>query len=552
MRAPSLVALTLVAGCAVEPVVEPGEGSAEQPGSSALVLVGTVVTMDETRPAEERVLGGGQVVVQGGKIVAVLPAGAPLPAEVAGARRVETGGLIFPGLINTHNHLAYNFLPPWEMPRVHDEPFANMYDWMEGSGDFAEAFASYDTNVVQPKNAAMAAGLPSAIGRWSELKELVGATTTTQGSRSFRRAEQGAEDNASFATTLVRNMDLERGARLRQSSIGIFLPRPTNAPPGTPHELNTDMLAGVVRAVEQHKVDAFMVHLAEGTDAATRHELHDLNDFERAADQECGPLAPVSVIIHGTPFGSDEFALMARCGMKLAASPLDNLLYYGTAPDLAVATAMGVPVAIGTDWSPAGSKNLLVELATVDFLNQALWGGALDDDAIVRMVTANAADMIGWGNRAGRIRVGLQADLAVIRGELAGPADEVYRALIEAREQDVQLVMVGGQPLWGDPALLEGLYGQAGGFDVVPSGCGFDKAVMLLSGAPDGQQHYVDLESTLREGLAAAAPGSPLSPLFQCADPGYFAAIERNGNVTFTHPEAAGLVEHLRDSFLPP
>lgn len=548
MTARLLLAAFALSGCALDSTssMEPARGAAAEPAST-LVLVGTIVTMDETRPPDEQVLPGGQLVIRDGTILAVLPAGAPLPEEAIGARIIDTHAIVLPGLINTHNHIAYNFLPPWEMPHVHGEPFANMYDWMEGLGDFADAFASYDQHVVQPKTAAMGAGLASAIGRWSELKELVGATTTTQGSRSFRAGE-GAEDNAAFASTLVRNMDLERGARIRQSSIGIFLPRPAGAPPGTAHELNTQMLAGVARATEQGKVDAFMVHLAEGTDAATLHELHDLNDYGRDAADECGPLAPVSVIIHGTPFGADEFSLMARCGMKLAASPLDNFLYYGTSPDLALADALGVTVAIGTDWSPAGSKNLLVELKAVDELNQALWGGALDDESIVRMVTSNAADMIGWSGRAGRLRAGLQADIAIVRGELADP----YRALIEAREMDVALVVVGGQPLWGDPALMGELLGAEGGWDLVPSGCGFDKAVMLHSTAPDGGQRYDDLERTLRESLATAAPGTALSPLFQCADAPYLDAIERNSNVTFTHPEAAGLAQHLRDALLPP
>jgi len=39
--------------------------------------------------------------------------GAPAPAGFTGVPVVDTGGTIFPGLIELHNHLSYNALPPW-------------------------------------------------------------------------------------------------------------------------------------------------------------------------------------------------------------------------------------------------------------------------------------------------------------------------------------------------------------------------------------------------------------------------------------------------------
>ena len=43
-------------------------------------------------------------------------------------------------------------------------------------------------------------------------------------------------------------------------------------------------------------------------------------------------------------------------------SPLSNLLLYGATADVAAAQAAGVSIGLGSDWSPAGSKNLLGEL----------------------------------------------------------------------------------------------------------------------------------------------------------------------------------------------
>jgi 5-methylthioadenosine/S-adenosylhomocysteine deaminase len=50
-----------------------------------------------------------------GLIAAVTPLDAE-PAGFAGAPRVAAGGVIYPGLIDLHNHLLYNTLPLWTEP----------------------------------------------------------------------------------------------------------------------------------------------------------------------------------------------------------------------------------------------------------------------------------------------------------------------------------------------------------------------------------------------------------------------------------------------------
>ena len=43
-------------------------------------------------------------------------------------------------------------------------------------------------------------------------------------------------------------------------------------------------------------------------------------------------------------------------------SPLSNLMLYGGTTNIGAARSAGVPLALGSDWSPTGSKNLLNEL----------------------------------------------------------------------------------------------------------------------------------------------------------------------------------------------
>src|SRR5262245_56921424 len=86
-----------------------------------LALTGQVVTMDDGFSTMRR----GTVYVDRGGIVAVQAAAAPPPAGFESTAVIDTGGTIFPGLIELHNHLAYNALRLWHVPRL----FTNRGQW---------------------------------------------------------------------------------------------------------------------------------------------------------------------------------------------------------------------------------------------------------------------------------------------------------------------------------------------------------------------------------------------------------------------------------------
>ncbi len=79
----------------------------------ARVLEGEVATMDPGRP----VVPAARVYVDDhGSITAVQGAGERAPEGFDAAPRVRTGGVVYPGLIDLHNHLAYNCLSLWAPP----------------------------------------------------------------------------------------------------------------------------------------------------------------------------------------------------------------------------------------------------------------------------------------------------------------------------------------------------------------------------------------------------------------------------------------------------
>src|SRR5262249_4604369 len=86
----------------------------------------------------------------------------------------------------------------------------------------------------------------------------------------------------------------------------------------------------------------------------------------------------------------------------------------------------------------------------------------------------------------------------------------VYRDLINATERDVQLVLVGGEPLAGDIALMSALKGAD--YETVTSiAGGFQKAVDVTTTAPvpDGEETLAQITTKLQAGLNALAGDNP-------------------------------------------
>src|SRR4051812_11364672 len=88
----------------------PSAGATTQ---GAFALAGRVVTMDFA----DSVLEHGVVYCRGGSIVDVRPAEESPPAGFEDVPPVLTSGTVFPGLIELHNHLPYDVLNLWRVPK---------------------------------------------------------------------------------------------------------------------------------------------------------------------------------------------------------------------------------------------------------------------------------------------------------------------------------------------------------------------------------------------------------------------------------------------------
>src|SRR5262249_52322033 len=150
--------------------------------------------------------------------------------------------------------------------------------------------------------------------------------------------------------------------------------------------------------------------------------------------------------IHGTAFGMAEFSEMAAVGAKLVWSPQSELTLYGSATDIKAARQAGVKLALGVDWNLTGSDSIFAEVRVAQALNSEEFDDAIPESEWLNLVTANAADVLALGSHVGRITPGLKADILVLRRR----DDGINRSFAKSELEDVEWVMIGGAPLYGN------------------------------------------------------------------------------------------------------
>jgi cytosine/adenosine deaminase-related metal-dependent hydrolase len=425
-----------------------------------LVVLGHLVTFDEARPEVPR---GALYVDRDGTIVAVAEASDPPPPGFEGANVVHASAdaVVYPGLIDLHNHIAYNCLALWIAPD-RNAPWTARDQWPKDP--------DYLPSITLPVNALCAAN-GKAVLKYVETKAVVGGVTAIQGSSKVGRPFEG---------WMVRNVEYETFrtgvGHVHQSVFSLKDEKDFR-------KVQRQLQAG----------DAFIYHLSEGTDPALRAE------YEAMGSRGC--IAPRFVGIHCTALGDAQFQDWTPRGGSVVWSPFSNLWLYGATTDVAAARARGLRLCLGSDWAPSGTKSLLGELKVADLYNRASLGGLFSDADLCRMVTCNPADALGWEDRIGRLRPGLCGDFVVIDRR----DDDVYRNLVLALERDIQLVAINGYPMYGVSSLMT----AAAAVSPEPISVGGQARVVSLRDAriPDADMSWAEVVAALehvREDAVAA------------------------------------------------
>jgi cytosine/adenosine deaminase-related metal-dependent hydrolase len=365
--------------------------------AAGFALRGCVLTPDD-------VLDPGHVVVDETGRISAVQGGAPSGVEV-----VDTDGIVLPGLIDLHGHPDFNIFAAWEPPKL----FINRMQWRNSE--------LYHVLLRDRWDELDAAGLSDVAARYAEVRALVGGTTAIQGTSPRFPTEEA----------LVRNVD----KRIFGEQIGRSMV-----------DLDERSLGGILEQIEAGDVTAFYVHVAEGRkDNEASH-----NEFAKLV--ELGGLTEATVLIHATALDRDELKLVKEAGAKLVWSPQSNLRLYGETTSIADATDLEIPVALGADWLPSGSRSLLDEMRVARH-EAASQGAPITDRELVRMVTRGAASISGLAGDLGLLGPGRPADVLVLERH----AEDPWESVLAADPSWLELVTIAGDLAYGRSEWIERL-----------------------------------------------------------------------------------------------
>lgn len=377
---------------------------AAAPFAPKMVLRGKVATM-----AAIGVIDDAKVYCASGSIVAVLPATTAPPAGFETIAVVETGGVIFPGLADLHNHLAYNILSLWSPGRA----LKNRSQWLSNS-DYKSKVGLVMDVVAKRQD------LIKAVIRYVEAKLLIGGVTSGQGMNTkyggralFRGIIRNFEQPGDPALTAIRHKITD---------------------------IQPLKIAEVRAAIETGA--PYFLHLAEGTNDSAQAQYGLL---------ESNGLVQSNVVgIHSLGLTPADLLAMGAAGASVVWSPFSNSILYGRTLDVGALLDSGSRFALGSDWTPSGSRNILGEIKVAALTAQAQ-NRPLTAEALSRAVTADAMRIAGWGDRLGAVEAGKYADLTVVADR---PGLSAHDSLLHATEADVRLVVIAGHARYGEADVM--------------------------------------------------------------------------------------------------
>lgn len=386
-------------------------------GTAGLLLRGAVLT-------PTGVIDPGEVLIVGNLLTCVA-ADCSATTGADTATIVDTHGIISPGLIDSHNHLAYDFLGEWIAPM----PYVDRYTWANDP--------TYEAFIAPYADMRSTGAVYCPAAKWGELRSIVHGTTTVLGGS----AQQGC------VNVFVRNPDHYDGIGNEQLATNI-------ADPG---DITDTGAAGyVTRFTAASPLTRLAVHMAEGTDPALVSEFDSFAGRDPRPNRHNGTsllsgtgYGGNAVLIHSVPLTSAQLMEAADTHSKMVWSPSSNIVLYGATSDIGAWLSLGLTVGLGPDWTLSGEDDMLGELRYARAYGHSAGVAALTSQRLWQMATLDGAEVVGLAPSIGRLEVGGRADIAVI-GRVGG---DPYDAVIDADARDVRLTIIDGKAYYGDLAL---------------------------------------------------------------------------------------------------
>jgi 5-methylthioadenosine/S-adenosylhomocysteine deaminase len=376
--------------------------------------------------------------------------GDPDDLPAADATLDAADGLVVPGLVNAHTHVAMTLLRGYADDKPLDAWLQEDIWPVEGALEPADVRAGARLGVLEMIRSGTTAfadmyfhvGQVADVVADAGLRARLGHGVVTVG-----KDEADARADFEESLSVARDLDGAADGRIRTALM--------------PHSLttvDTDLLDEFVPAAREAGVPVHL-HANETPDEVDPiAEAYDQRPLAYARDHGLCDGDAGDFLAHGVHLDDTEVDLLAETGTGVVHCPASNMkLASGMAPVQELLDA-GVPVALGTDG--AASNN---DLSMFDELRDAAMLGKLaaDDasavpaEAAVEMATAGGAEVLGLPG--GRVEAGAAADLAVVdldAAHLTPHHDLVSHLSYAAGASDVRHTVCAGRVLMRDREVL--------------------------------------------------------------------------------------------------
>ncbi|MCR5329638.1 MAG: 8-oxoguanine deaminase [Lachnospiraceae bacterium] len=375
-----------------------------------------IITVDD----EDRILKDQSILIEDGVIAWIGKGIKQADREIS-----AEGCFVYPGLVNTHDHLYQTFtrnLPqvqkmelfPWlttlyEIWRKLDEECI-FYSSLTGLGEMLRygCTTGMDHHYVFPKT-----GSEHFIDRQFEAADLLGIRFhATRGSMSLGRSDGGLPPD-----DLVQDVDtiLKDSRRLveKYHDPKPFAMHQVSFAPCSPFSVSEELLRESAVLARSMGV-RLHTHLCETKDEE-RFTLEKTGMRPLAYMEKCGWIGADVWYAHGIHFNDEELKLLADTGTGIAHCPVSNMKLSSGICRIPDMLRLGVSVGLAVDGAASNDcQNLLAEIRTAYLLHRLTYGAkAPTGYELLKMATRGSASVLGRSD-IGQLSVGKAGDLFLV------------------------------------------------------------------------------------------------------------------------------------------
>lgn len=409
-----------------------------------IIKNGIVLTMDSSGTQIEN----GFVAIAGDTISAV-----GRTEELAGFSAGKTidakGGVIMPGLVNTHTHAAMTCF----RGLADDLP---LMTWLHDHIFPAEARLDAD-KVYKGTKLACAEMILSGTTTFCDMylfEDAVARAVNDCGMRAI-------VGEALYDFPSPNYGSLENGFDYIEKLIAKWAGHPLvtiGLTPHSPYLCAPELLKKAAGIAEKNGIP-FIIHVSETQSEVEQiTERYGMTPVEFLAEN--GLLAPNLLACHCVVLTDNDIALLKKFDVKVSHNPESNMkLGSGIAP-VEKLIESGITVGIGTDGCASNNDlDLFLEMDSTAKLHKvkSLDPSAMDAGTVLEMATAKGAAALGLGGITGSIEAGKKADIIIVdtnKPHLTPMYNPVSHMVYAAGGSDVSTSVINGRVVMEDRRLL--------------------------------------------------------------------------------------------------